>query len=406
MDRNDPSFQIPGVEQLLELLSPEIPSHDAATGNIPALLPEEGLGDVQAAALLRQIVFADAPDLGAPAFFAQMDPPTPWITWVASFWNACLNQNLLHPQTGSKARELETRLIDWLAPSFDCDGGQVVPGATLANLTALWAARDLRGVTDVAASVDAHVSIKKAAHLLGLGYREIAVDEKRRMNPRLLGDLSSTALVLTAGTTSTGAIDPLGLEAKARWRHVDAAWAGPLRLTDRYKDRLAVLDAADSVTVSSHKWFFQPKESALIFFKNFEEVKASLSFAGGYLATPAFGIQGSHGATAIPLLATLLAWGKSGMAARIERCMHHAEEFAKLVADSDEFILFEQPVSGIVVWKPRKVSTEAFLAQLHKASVSSTFIKGELWLRSVAANPMIDVPAYFDYATGIARSAV
>ena len=64
---------------------------------------------------------------------------------------------------------------------------------------------------------------------------------------------------------------------------------------------------ADSVAVSAHKWLFQPKDSALIMFQNPELANSAISFGGGYLTSPNVGVQGSRGAVAIPLLATLIA---------------------------------------------------------------------------------------------------
>ena len=143
-----------------------------------------------------------------------------------------LNQNLLHTDTAPVARELEQIVVGWFAPYFGMDGGHLVPGSTLANLTALWAARELCGRREVVASEAAHLSVRKAAAVLGLDFRAVPVDERQRLREPELGDLSRAALVLTAGTTVTGAVDPLaaGL-GDAAWRHVDAAWAGPLRLS-------------------------------------------------------------------------------------------------------------------------------------------------------------------------------
>ena len=75
-----------------------------------------------------------------------MDPPTPWITWIMALWNASLNQNLLHPAISPVARDFETTAIDWLCPYFGMNGGHLTPGSTLSNLTALWVARDLKGI--------------------------------------------------------------------------------------------------------------------------------------------------------------------------------------------------------------------------------------------------------------------
>ena len=95
------------------------------------------------------------------------------------------------------------------------------------------------------------------------------------------------------------------LVGRAAWTHVDAAWGSPLRLT-RFADRLEGIARADSVAVSSHKWLFQPKESALVLFRDSEKATEAISFGCAYLTEPNVGLLGSHGVTAIPLLATLM----------------------------------------------------------------------------------------------------
>lgn len=225
---------------------------------------------------------------------AHMDPPTPWITWATALWNASLNQNLLHPATAPIARDIEKRVVDWLAPLFGMDGGHLVPGSTLANLTALWAARECAGGDEVAYAETGHLSVAKAAHILGLRARPLPCGPTGALLPDSLPiDLSKTALVLTAGATSTGAINDLSLAGRAAWTHVDAAWAGPLRLSSTYAPLLAGIEHADSVAISAHKWVLQPKESALVFFRGAARAHAAISFGGAYLATPNVGVLGS-----------------------------------------------------------------------------------------------------------------
>ncbi len=321
-----------------------------------------------------------------------MDPPTPWITWAMTLWNASLNQNLLHPATAPVARQLEERVVAWLAPFFGMNGGHMTPGSTVANLTALWSARECAGITEVIASDAAHLSIAKAAHILGLKYLSVPIDASGSMDAaRLPANLSKSALVLTAGATSTGAVDPFYLAGRAAWTHVDAAWAGPLRVS-KYANLLAGIELADSVAVSTHKWLFQPKESALVLFKDTEKAHAAVSFGGAYLATPNVGVLGSHGAVASALLATLLAWGREGVAQRIEHCMDLARCLRDFVATDERLELYAEPQTGIVVWRPQGENLfDQVMQQLPVGSTSTTTIAGVRWFRNVAANPGADI---------------
>jgi len=384
-----------GLLRAIDLLGSAF--HDGNPFQLPAQLPETGIGSDAALDALAPSILGSAARLGAPLSFAHMDPPTPWITWATTLWNASLNQNLLHPATAPVARGIEEQAVAWLAPFFGMTGGHMTPGSTLANLTALWAARECAGVLEVVASDSSHLSVAKAAHILGLRYRALPTDHCGALvADSLPSDLKRVAVVLTAGTTATGAIDLLDLSGRAAWTHVDAAWAGPLRLC-AHADRLSGIDRANSVSVSAHKWLFQPKESALILFRDTATAHAAISFGGAYLAVPNVGVLGSHGATAVPLLATLLAWGRTGIAARIERCVSLADRLAEFVDSDSRLRLLAQPRTGIVVWRPRDSGTfDRLSRKLPTGATSITTIAGERWFRMVAANPNADIDLLID----------
>jgi L-2,4-diaminobutyrate decarboxylase len=360
---------------------------------LPPEMPEAGVGASTALEQLAPYVLGGAAPLGSADAFAHMDPPTPWISWVTTLWNASLNQNLLHPATAPVAREIEERVIQWLAPFFRMQGGHMTPGSTVANLTGLWAARELAGITEVIGGAGAHLSIAKSAYLLGLRYRTLPSSPSGTINEDAFdGDLRKSALVLTAGTTSTGTIDPLHLAGRAAWTHVDAAWAGPLRLSRIYATKLDGIEEADSVAISAHKWLFQPKEAGIILFRNVKASHQAISFGGAYLATPNVGLLGSHGATAVALLATILAWGRSGMAERIELCMALALRLAEFINSEPRLELLMEPQTGIVVWRPKdSAHVEEIRRRLPAHAVSTTTLEGEGWLRNVAANPNADI---------------
>jgi L-2,4-diaminobutyrate decarboxylase len=181
------------------------------------------------------------------------------------------------------------------------------------------------------------------------------------------------------------------LSGRAAWTHVDAAWAGPLRLS-KHAQRLAGIESADSVAVSAHKWLFQPKESALVLFRHVEKAHAAISFGAAYLAVPNVGVLGSHGATAVPLLATLVAWGRRGISARIEHCMDLADHLAAFIKGDPRLVLYAEPQTGIVVWRPSDTETfDKVLQQLPAGAASTTTIAGQRWFRNVAANPNANI---------------
>lgn len=371
------SFDRDGLQKALDLLAD--PSAQIKTP-LPIDPPISGVGSSKSLEILAPYVLGRARDLGAPGFFAHMDPPTPWITWAVTQWTASKNQNLLHPDLSPMAGYLEQLVVDWLAPVFGMNGGHMTPGSTVANLTAIWAAREA-GATEVVATSDAHLSAKKAAHILGMNFRVAEWDRP--------GDLSTSVAVITAGGTSTGHIEPLDAAQGARWRHVDAAWSGPLRLSETHRHLLDGIESADSVAVSAHKWLFQPKESALVFFADTLAAHDSISVDGVYLAEPNVGVLGSHGATAAPLAATLLAYGLNGVAEWIDHTMSLANRLYELVLAHPALEARTPPQSGVLNWR-RLDQTIPFNAHVEGVFVSTTVIDDEVWLRSVAANPMAD----------------
>jgi L-2,4-diaminobutyrate decarboxylase len=160
----------------------------------------------------------------------------------------------------------------------------------------------------------------------------------------------------------------------------------------KYAVLLAGIESADSVAISAHKWLFQPKESALVLFKDTEKAHAAVSFGSAYLAIPNVGVLGSHGATATALLATLLAWGREGVAKRIELCMDLARRLKEFVDADERLELYAQPQTGIVIWRPKDDRLfDQVLQQLPAGSTSTTSIAGMKWFRNVAANPSADI---------------
>jgi L-2,4-diaminobutyrate decarboxylase len=162
-------------------------------------------------------------------------------------------------------------------------------------------------------------------------------------------------------------------------------------MTREYGYLLDGIEMADSVAVSAHKWFYQPKDSALIMFRSPRDCDQALSLSSDYLAKPNTGLQGSRGAAAIPLLATLLAWGSNGITERVCRSMRHSENFAGKIDDDERLILWAEPKTGIVLFRPKFLSVGDCQQRLPENIFSICKVDGQDWLRAVAVNPMLDV---------------
>jgi aromatic-L-amino-acid decarboxylase len=179
--------------------------------------------------------------------------------------------------------QIEANVVRWLCDLFGYPEGArgvLTSGGSMANLSAVVTARSDRLGEDfslgtVYVSEQAHLSVKKAAMIAGIplaNVRAVPVTRQLRMDVGALSDaiaadravgLRPFLVVASAGTTNTGAIDPLGdiaevAEREDAWFHVDAAYGGFFRLTERGRTRFAGIDRADSITLDPHKGMFLP----------------------------------------------------------------------------------------------------------------------------------------------------
>ena len=359
--------------------------------DLPSELPESGMNKYEALEFLAPHILGKSARLGSPESFAHMDPPTPTITWAITMWNSFLNQNLLHSQTSPFARVAEKTLFDWLCPLFGMEGGHMCSGSTVANLTALWTARESKNIKRIVASKASHISIKKAANILRIPYHELPTKKTGELERFQLGEISDACLVLNCGTTSTGEIDPLDLAGQAKWTHIDAAWGGPLKLSDNHAHKLKGIERGDSIAISGHKLLMQPKDSALVMFRDIGNANNNIGFNAGYFMDTNVGIQGSRGAAATVLLGTLILFGKAGFNELIDHLMSLAELLAKRLISLEAVEVLTLPKTGIVVFRPKRKDIHEVSRQLSNGIISTCTIQGEKWFRAVAANPFANI---------------
>jgi L-2,4-diaminobutyrate decarboxylase len=113
-------FNSDGLHQAVELMGRDFSNAEGLT--LPIELPYVGMGSIAALNSLAPSILGGAARLGEATSFAHMDPPTPWITWAMTLWNASLNQSLRHPATGPLARQMEQSVLAWHAPLFGMVG--------------------------------------------------------------------------------------------------------------------------------------------------------------------------------------------------------------------------------------------------------------------------------------------
>lgn len=409
-DSLDPrSAFVPDIEVLrhaLDLATDPPVSQSIALSELPIEIPAEGIGPEAALDLMSTFALPKSTSLADPMAASRMGTPTPWITWIGATWVAARSDNLLHKAVTPQVNALADRVIDWLAPIWGMKDGIIVPGATVANLTALWAARDAAGATKIVTSESAHGSVIKAARVLGmtlvqlesLATEELDLDAFVDYARRDPDGFSRSVVVLTAGTHGSGAIDPIkdamrsvrNLGLAPAWWHVDASWAGPLALSPRFSGPLAGLSDADTVTISAHKLMFQPTESALVLFADPGQVEPVLEFAGPDNTTQ-FGLLGSRADRALPYALALLAYGQQGLAEWLNASIEAMIRLAELLRRRDDVEVFRTPNTGVLLWRPLRCSTDDVLEALGITIGSLGLVDGWRWVRMIAANPMLDV---------------
>lgn len=254
-------------------------------------LPEKGISLEEILARFRDDIAPNAMGVPSPKYFGQFNPtPLPIGVWADAL-SSMLNQNAGAWRNGPTSAMIEARVIRWLCDLLNYGPksfGTLASGGSEANLIALKCARDSvtaaiidQGVRKapgdlvIYASSQCHYSIDKSADMLGLGregVRKIPTDERFHISLEMLREaiardreagLVPCCVVGVAGTTSSGAIDPLDdLAAIARengcWYHVDAAYGGPLAFSPQHRDKLRGIELADSITFDPHKWMFVP----------------------------------------------------------------------------------------------------------------------------------------------------
>jgi glutamate/tyrosine decarboxylase-like PLP-dependent enzyme len=268
-------------------------------------LPEEGVGEAVLRDLEAIAEHARAPT-GRRVWYVvgSGEPVGAWGDLYASL----LNQNVTAWRSAPAAAAIERSVVAGLAEALGCGGfaGVFTSGGSLANLMGLAMARESRVPANefgaqpgvVYASEEVHMSIPKAVAMLGLGranLRLIAVDESMRIDVRALeaaierdreAGFRGVALVGSAGTVMSGAVDPLAELADVAgrhdlWFHVDGAYGAPAALTA--PEKFVGMSEADSISLDAHKWLYQPLDCSVLLYRDAEAARRTFAYSADYV---------------------------------------------------------------------------------------------------------------------------
>ena len=266
--------------------------------------PETGVG-AQTLEELQAVIDHSRPP--SPRFSGYVFGSGEPVAAIADLLASVINQNVTAWRSAPAAVSVERTVVGWLADALGCPGfsGSLCGGGSSANLMALAMARESRlpanqhgaqpGV--VYASREVHMSIPKAMALLGLGHenlRLVPVDDHFRMvTPELvraieqdrLAGKKGIAIVASAGTVNTGAIDPLAEIADiARrhglWMHVDGAYGALAAIA--VPEMFRGMELADSISLDPHKWLYQPADCGCLLFRDPNTARATFAHTGDY----------------------------------------------------------------------------------------------------------------------------
>jgi glutamate decarboxylase len=394
-------------------------------------IPEEPTFVSNYTEFLKEKVVSQSVHTASPGFIGHMTSALPYFMLPLSRVLTALNQNLVKVETSRAFTPMERQVLGMLHRLiYDRDDGfydqwiqdsrhalgAFCSGGTIANLTALWAARNrlcgpaegFRGIARegmfkalqhldcnglaVLVSRRGHYSLGKAVDVLGIGrdnlitvetddYNRIDMKKLRQQCARLQSEgIRPLSLVGVAGTTETGNIDPLDELADQAQEvgchyHVEAAGGGPTLLSSTHKGLLKGIERADSVTIDAHKQLYVPMGAGMVLFKD-PAALASIEHHAAYILREgsrdlgSHTLEGSRPGMAMLVHAGLSIIGRKGYEILIDQGIERARRFAQLIDAHPDFELVTEPELNILTYRynPAWVQSELAAAVAEQAA--------------------------------------
>ncbi|HEU0013601.1 MAG TPA: aminotransferase class V-fold PLP-dependent enzyme [Longimicrobium sp.] len=415
--------------------------------------PEQGRAWSDVLDRVRRDVLGPMTPVTHPRFFAYVPSPGNFVGAMADALVSGLNPFAGAWVTASGAAEVELVTVDWLRQLCGLPagaGGAFVSGGSMANLTALAVARHQRlgddfGRAVVYCSDQAHSSVQRGARVLGFRadqVRTLASDDAYRLPPDALAaavDQDRAAgrtpfcVVASAGTTNTGAVDPLAdiariCRARGLWLHVDGAYGAAAAITPAGAALLEGMGDADSITLDPHKWLFQPFECGCVLVRQAVHLKDAFRLVPEYLRDSDlsteevnfrdWGVQLTRDFKALKLWMTVQVFGMEAIRAAVDWGIHLAEAAERELRAMEGWEIATPAQLGIVTFRhvargmgdggtdDHQRAIAAALLRDGYAMLSTTELRGRAVLRLCTINPRTtedDVRGTVRHLDGIAR---
>lgn len=380
-------------------------------------LPEDRSDPQDVLRQLDDIVSSATMAMAGPRFFGFVIggalPASLGANWLAGAWD---QNSALHRVTPATAL-VERVALEWLLDLFGLPrgcGGGFVTGATMANFTALAAARHailrragwnveavgLFGAPPITVVVgeEAHPTLFKSMGLLGLGRErvvQVPVDGEGRMRAEELPELSGPTIVCTqAGNVNTGAFDPIGeicahLKGSNVWVHVDGAFGLWAAASPRLAHLAEGLAEADSWATDAHKWLNVPYDCGIALVRDPHALRAAMAITAEYLPTESdernpsdFTPELSRRARGVEVWAALRTLGRRGVAELVEGVCRHARRFAEGLKEAGFRVLNDVVLNQVLVSFGEPELTERVIAELQREG--TCWCGGTVWQEKTA----------------------
>lgn len=358
-----------------------------------------------------------------PLNFARVPGPSNPVGVLGDMLVTGLNATAMSAAGHPGATAFELLVLDWLAEliGFPSGGeGVLLSGGSVSSLTAFAVARHAKlGHHDPAAvaylSEQTHTSMARALRVLGFAddrVRTLPIDDGFRLQPDVLDDAAKAdraaglrpfCVVATAGTTNTGAVDPLGALADVAadhgiWLHVDGSYGAPAAITPRGAELLSGIERADSLTLDPHKWLFTPYEIGVLLVREPGALSSTFHVSPEYLRDLlAGGInlrdrgpQLTRSTRAVKLWMTLKTFGADAIRAGVEHGILLAERAEARLRATPGWRIVTPAQMAVVTFAHERVPAGELVARADadgRVAPSSTLLRGDSVLRLCTINP-------------------
>ncbi len=384
-------------------------------------VPRAGGDPLEAMQVLVDVALATMQHTDHPRFFTRVPGPSSYPAILGDWLGTGFQAIAASWGGGAGPTTVELVVIDWLRELLGLPAGTegvLLSGGSMANLTGLLAARHEVGDGVVYLCDQTHSSIGRG--LTATGFEELRVlasDDRHRLPVNGLAAAIAedraagrdpAIVVATAGTTNTGAVDPLPeladlCAAEGLWLHVDGAYGGPAALTPPGRSLLAGLDRADSLVLDGHKWLFQPYDLGVLLVTRPGALERAFTMNPEYLADIVAddgevdlrnrSLELSRRGRALKLWLTFRTYGSDLLATAVERGIELAEAAEGMLRADEAWEVVTPAQLGVVTFARAGSSADAHVAAAEAitadgfAAVSTTTLKGRTVLRLCTINP-------------------